>query len=83
MRRVVRSGPVLLTLKTGTLLGALDSLLAAEPCLRAIIPWLLCRGCSAINMSSETLLSKVKFLRDYGEPACYASLPSKVSHVVM
>ena len=69
MRRVVSGSPALLTQKSSTILSAVDSLLAAEPCLRASISWLLCNDGSALGYSTETLLSKVKFLQGYGEPA--------------
>ena len=81
MRGVVRSSSVLLTLGSGVLLSALDSLLAAEPCLRASIPWLLRSGGSALMHRTETLLSKVRFLREYGEQA-YSHTPCKRFHAV-
>jgi len=73
LRRVVCSSPALLTLDSDSLLSKLDSLLVAEPGVRASIPSLLCSGGSALGHSTETLLSKVKFLREYGEPATLGS----------
>ncbi|GAB4813244.1 hypothetical protein N2152v2_000290 [Parachlorella kessleri] len=68
MRRVVCSSPILLASRdSDTLLSSLDSLLATEPCLRASIPGLLCSGgFCVLGLSTESLLSKINFLRDYG-----------------
>ncbi|GAB4813248.1 hypothetical protein N2152v2_000294 [Parachlorella kessleri] len=66
MRRVVCSSPTLLTIGAHTFASKMDSLLAVEPCLRASIPSLLCNGGSALAHSTETIQSKVNFLRNYG-----------------
>ncbi|GAB4813232.1 hypothetical protein N2152v2_000278 [Parachlorella kessleri] len=60
------SSPTLLLHPSGALLSRLDSVLAAESSLGVSIPWLLCNGGSFLSHSTESLLSKVKFLRDYG-----------------
>ncbi|GAB4813252.1 hypothetical protein N2152v2_000298 [Parachlorella kessleri] len=53
-------------LDPGALSSNLDSLLAAEPCLRASSPWLLRNSGTVLSCSPETLLCKVKFLRQNG-----------------
>ena len=74
MRRIVCSSPALLNRDSGILLSKVDSLVTEEPCMRASIPCLLSINGSALHYSAETLLSKVKFLRDYGEPPHLALL---------
>ena len=55
MRRVVCINPSLLARKSDALLSDFDSLLAAEPCLRAVMPSLLCSR-AGLTCSTETLL---------------------------
>ena len=76
MQQVVFSSSSVLARPSPVILSQLDSLLAAAPCLRASIPWLLCKGGgSVLGYSAETVLSKIDFLREYGESA-YSSCGS-------